>query len=109
MRSVDPAVEVQQRELPQLVDRAYDATVAGTTAEQVLREWEKTRAILNETQLRWRLAPRNEPALERVVNDTVAVAWEGVYRLKKLVRHAMRDSSWVSVLPLQQPPSSCNL
>lgn len=36
--------------------------------------------------LRWRLSPKNEPALERVVNDTVAVAWEGVYRLKKLVR-----------------------
>ncbi|OJT07918.1 hypothetical protein TRAPUB_1197 [Trametes pubescens] len=56
------------------------------TAEQVRREWEKTRATINESFFRWRLAPKNEPALERVVNDTVAVAWEGVYRLKKLVK-----------------------
>lgn len=56
------------------------------TAEQVLQEWGRTRATLNDTHLRWRLGPKDEPALERVVNDTVAVAWEGVYRLKKFVK-----------------------
>lgn len=55
------------------------------TAEQVLQQWEKTRATINESLFRWRLAPKGEPALERVVNDTVAVAWEGVYRIKKFV------------------------
>ncbi|OJT07915.1 hypothetical protein TRAPUB_1194 [Trametes pubescens] len=56
------------------------------TAEQVSREWQRIRAALNDTDLRWRLGPKNEPAFDRVVNDTVAVAWEGVYRLKKLVK-----------------------
>ncbi|CDO77756.1 hypothetical protein BN946_scf184993.g19 [Trametes cinnabarina] len=55
------------------------------TAEQALQEWMKTRATLGETLFRWRLAPKEEPAIERVVNDTVAVAWEGIYHLKKLV------------------------
>lgn len=56
-----------------------------STAEQVLREWQRARATINESLFRWRLAPKDEPALERVVNDTVAVAWEGVYRIKKFV------------------------
>ncbi|KAI0365102.1 kinase-like protein [Pilatotrama ljubarskyi] len=58
---------------------------ARPTAEQALQEWVKTRAKLSETLYRWRLGPKSEPAFERVMNDTVAVAWEGVYRLKKLV------------------------
>ncbi|KAI0629583.1 kinase-like protein [Trametes polyzona] len=58
------------------------------TADQVLRKWTEQRATLNETFLRWRLAPRDEQPLSRVVNDTVAVAWEGVYRLKKFVRES---------------------
>ncbi|KAI0828026.1 kinase-like domain-containing protein [Trametes gibbosa] len=55
------------------------------TAQEVAREWEKTRTTLNESLLRWRLVPKGEAPLERVVNDTVAVAWEGVYRLKQFV------------------------
>ncbi|KAI8968718.1 kinase-like domain-containing protein [Trametes punicea] len=55
------------------------------TAEEVLREWEKTRAALSDSLRRWRLVPKTEPAIERVVNDTVAVAWEGIYHLKQLV------------------------
>ncbi|KAI0629585.1 kinase-like protein [Trametes polyzona] len=58
------------------------------TADQVLRKWTEQRATLNETLLRWRLVPRDEQPLSRVVNDTVAVAWEGVYRLKKFVRES---------------------
>lgn len=55
------------------------------TAEQVLQEWQRVRPTINESLFRWRLGPKDEPALERVVNDTVAVAWEGVYRIKKFV------------------------
>ncbi|KAI0365099.1 kinase-like protein [Pilatotrama ljubarskyi] len=55
------------------------------TAEEVLREWESIRADLDESLFRWRLGPKSEPAIERMFNDTVAVAWEGVYRLRKLV------------------------
>ncbi|KAI0824583.1 kinase-like protein [Trametes gibbosa] len=55
------------------------------TAEQVLVEWQSTRAELNESLFRWRLGPKSEPAIERMFNDTVAVALEGIYRLRKLV------------------------
>ncbi|CDO77759.1 hypothetical protein BN946_scf184993.g22 [Trametes cinnabarina] len=55
------------------------------TAEQAFQEWQKTRATLSESLFRWRLVPKEEPPIERVVNDTVAVAWEGIYHLKKLV------------------------
>ncbi|KAI0351964.1 kinase-like protein [Trametes cingulata] len=55
------------------------------TADEVLREWESVRADLNESLFRWRLGPKSEPAIERMFKDTVAVAWEGVYRLRKLV------------------------
>lgn len=37
------------------------------------------------TLLRWRLRSRTETASERVVYDTVAVAREGLYHLKRLV------------------------
>ncbi|KAI0776836.1 kinase-like domain-containing protein [Trametes elegans] len=55
------------------------------TAEQAFRQWEKTRATIADYLLRWRLARKTEQALERVVNDTVAVAREGIYYLRKLV------------------------
>ncbi|KAI0774951.1 kinase-like domain-containing protein [Trametes elegans] len=54
--------------------------------EEVMQEWVKTRATVTEYLFRWRLAPKVEPAIERVVNDTVAVAREGVYRLTKFVK-----------------------
>ncbi|KAI0824561.1 kinase-like protein [Trametes gibbosa] len=55
------------------------------TAEQVLVEWQSTRAELNESLFRWRLGPKSEPAIGRMFNDTVAVAREGIFRLRKLV------------------------
>ncbi|KAJ8482818.1 hypothetical protein ONZ51_g5120 [Trametes cubensis] len=55
------------------------------TAAQALREWQRIRATINDSLFRWRLVPKSEQAIERVVNDTVAVAWEGIYHLKKLV------------------------
>ena len=35
---------------------------------------------------RWRLGSKSEPAYERMFNDTVAVAWEGLSQLRKLVK-----------------------
>ncbi|KAI9059877.1 kinase-like protein [Trametes sanguinea] len=55
------------------------------TAEQACREWQRIRATLKDSLFRWRLVPKSEQAIERVVNDTVAVAWEGIHHLKKLV------------------------
>ncbi|OSD00970.1 kinase-like protein [Trametes coccinea BRFM310] len=55
------------------------------TAEEALWEWKKIRATLSDSLFRWRLVPKTEAPMERVVNDTVAVAWEGVYRLKEFV------------------------
>ncbi|KAI0634040.1 kinase-like protein [Trametes polyzona] len=55
------------------------------TAHQALREWHSIRADLDDSLLRWRLGPKSEPAIERMVKDTVAVAKEGVYRLRKFV------------------------
>ncbi|KAI0629598.1 kinase-like protein [Trametes polyzona] len=73
-----PLIEPMTQRLPEL----------RPTADQVLRMWQEQRATLNETLLRWRLVRRDEQPLQRVVNDTVAVAWEGVYRLKKFVRES---------------------
>ncbi|KAI0669473.1 kinase-like domain-containing protein [Trametes maxima] len=56
------------------------------TAQQALQKWENRRADIQDSLYRWRLGPKSEPTLERVVNDTVAVAWEGVYRLKQFVK-----------------------
>ncbi|KAI0645037.1 hypothetical protein C8Q79DRAFT_747305 [Trametes meyenii] len=69
---IEPMTEQQPEERP--------------TAEQALQEWEKRRADIQESLYRWRLGPKSEPTLERVVNDTVAVAWESVYRLKQFVK-----------------------
>ena len=38
------------------------------------------------SQLRWRLRSRTESAPERVVYDTVAVAREGLYQFKRLIK-----------------------
>ncbi|KAI0365092.1 kinase-like protein [Pilatotrama ljubarskyi] len=56
------------------------------TADDALAHWEETRDSLGKHVYRWRLAPRSEPAIGRVLNDTVAVAWEGFTHLKKFVR-----------------------
>ncbi|KAH9888334.1 kinase-like domain-containing protein [Cubamyces lactineus] len=55
------------------------------TVQQALREWQRIRATLNDSLFRWRLVPKSEQGIERVVNDTVAAAWEGIYHLKKLM------------------------
>lgn len=55
------------------------------TAEQALQQWEGIRQGLAKSTFRWRLSPKSEPPLERVLNDTVAVAWESIYHIKKFV------------------------
>lgn len=55
------------------------------TAPQVLREWRRIRGDLSDSLFRWRLGPKSEPAVERMFKDTVAAAWEGVFRLRQLV------------------------
>ncbi len=70
-----PLIEKMKRQQPE----------TRPTAEQVLREWQRVRGDLNESLFRWRLGPKSEPAIERMFKDTVAVAWEGVFRLRKLV------------------------
>jgi len=55
------------------------------TAEEALRMFREICSGLNSTFLRWRLRSRTESAPERVVYDTVAVAREGFYHLKRLV------------------------
>ncbi|KAI0629617.1 kinase-like domain-containing protein [Trametes polyzona] len=58
---------------------------ARPSAAELLAQWEGIRADLPDSLLRWRLGPKSEPAFERLVHDTVAVAWEGMYRLRKFV------------------------
>ncbi|KAI9069047.1 hypothetical protein FKP32DRAFT_1608574 [Trametes sanguinea] len=55
------------------------------TAEEALQEWKEIRATLSDSLYRWRLEPHNEAPMERVLNDTVAVAWDGLDQLKGLV------------------------
>ncbi|KAM5537833.1 hypothetical protein V8D89_008475 [Ganoderma adspersum] len=59
-------------------ERRLDAKDAVTMLEII-------RTKLTSTSLRWRLRPRTESTPERVVYDTVAVAREGLYHLKRLV------------------------
>lgn len=55
------------------------------TAQSAYQTLQEIRARLGETTLRWRLRSRQESTSERVVYDTVAVAREGLYQLKRMV------------------------
>ncbi|KAI0077826.1 hypothetical protein K474DRAFT_1039953 [Panus rudis PR-1116 ss-1] len=55
------------------------------SAEAARLQFMKIRSTLNPSLLRWRLRSRKETAPERVMYDTVAVAKEGIYHLKRLV------------------------
>ncbi|KAL6300710.1 kinase-like domain-containing protein [Sparassis latifolia] len=54
-------------------------------AEVALKIYYDIRRRLNPPLLRWRLRPRDESAPERIIYDSVAVAREGIYRLKHIV------------------------
>ncbi|OSC97563.1 kinase-like protein [Trametes coccinea BRFM310] len=55
-------------------------------AEDILVQWENIRNSQPKNSYRWRLSPKSEPAIGRMLNDTVAVAWEGINHLKKYVK-----------------------
>ena len=55
------------------------------TADAAVHIFESIYNHTDETLLRWRLRSRAESAPERVVYDTVAVAREGIYQLRKLI------------------------
>ncbi|KAL6300708.1 hypothetical protein BKA93DRAFT_865912 [Sparassis latifolia] len=54
-------------------------------AEVALSIYHDIRRGLDPSLLRWRLRPRDESAPERILYDSVAVAREGIYRLKHIV------------------------
>lgn len=56
------------------------------TAEDAILMLHNIISSVDTTLLRWRLRSRSESAPERVVYDTVAVAREGMYHLRRLVR-----------------------
>lgn len=56
------------------------------SADEALAEWVIIRDSLDKSMLRWRLAPRDEPAIGRMFNDVVAVAWEGISHLTKFTK-----------------------
>ncbi|THH04862.1 hypothetical protein EW146_g10061 [Bondarzewia mesenterica] len=55
------------------------------SAPAALSDFQKLKAGLNSINLRWRLRPRDESVPQRVVFDTVAVARETFYQLKRIV------------------------
>lgn len=65
-----------------MVHRQPDQRPTARSAYQTLQD---IRAGLGETTLRWRLRSRQEGTSERVVYDTIAVAREGLYQLKRMV------------------------
>ncbi|KAI0691780.1 kinase-like domain-containing protein [Cerioporus squamosus] len=55
------------------------------SADSAKRIFHSIYSRMDEAQLRWRLRSRKESTSERVVYDTVAVAREGIYQLKRLI------------------------
>ena len=55
------------------------------TASEAMTLFDSIRSRQTNALLRWRLRSRTETTSERVVYDTVAVAREGLYHLKRLV------------------------
>ncbi|RPD57465.1 kinase-like protein [Lentinus tigrinus ALCF2SS1-7] len=58
---------------------------ARPTIDEVLERWKEIKTTLHPSLYRWRLGSKSEPAIERVFNNTVAAAWNGIYSLRKLV------------------------
>ncbi|PIL33731.1 hypothetical protein GSI_04356 [Ganoderma sinense ZZ0214-1] len=72
---LQPLVEAMQRTDP----------AARVSVQDAMAIFNSIHARLNNPLLRWRLRSRTETTSERVVYDTVAVAREGLYHLKRLV------------------------
>ncbi|KAI0765727.1 hypothetical protein BD413DRAFT_615614 [Trametes elegans] len=73
MKFLVPLIEKMRRTSP----------ASRPTAPELLVQWEEIRADLSESLYRWRLKPKSEPAIKRMLNDTFAAAREGIYHLKK--------------------------
>ncbi|KAI0700981.1 kinase-like domain-containing protein [Cerioporus squamosus] len=58
---------------------------ARPTMDQVLGTWKHIKTTFHPSLYRWRLGSKSEPAIERMFNNTVAAAWNGLYSLRKLV------------------------
>ena len=58
---------------------------ARPTIEEALQQWQHIKTTLHPSLNRWRLGSKSEPAIERVFNDTVAAAWNGLHSLRKLI------------------------
>ncbi|OSC97567.1 kinase-like protein [Trametes coccinea BRFM310] len=56
------------------------------SADEALAHWLRLRDSLNKSVYRWRLGPKSEPAIGRMFNDVVSVAWEGINNLKKFTK-----------------------
>ncbi|KAI0629613.1 hypothetical protein C8Q77DRAFT_1065309 [Trametes polyzona] len=68
-----PLIDAMKRLQPQ----------ARPPADQLLAQWMAIRDSLGQNTYRWRLSSKSEAPLGRMINDTVAVAWEGINNLKK--------------------------
>lgn len=55
------------------------------TIDTAYKQFQRIQAGLSDSTLRWRLRSRKESVPERVVYDTVAVARESLYRLKRII------------------------
>lgn len=56
------------------------------TAVELIEIFQKARKKLTPSTLRWRLSLKSQPAYERLFNDTVAAAKDGLSRLRRFVR-----------------------
>ncbi|KAI0351967.1 hypothetical protein OH77DRAFT_1506233 [Trametes cingulata] len=55
------------------------------TADQLVESFANTCKTLDTARFRWRLAPKSEPAYERLFNDTVAAAKDSLSQLRRFV------------------------
>ncbi|KAI8970996.1 kinase-like protein [Trametes punicea] len=76
MQFLLPLIQMMKQERPE--DRP--------SADALLMEWIKIRDSLDKAVYRWRLGPKSEPAIGRIFNDVLAVAWGGISNLTKLTR-----------------------
>ncbi|KAK7691433.1 hypothetical protein QCA50_004832 [Cerrena zonata] len=70
---------------PLVSSMTHEDPLSRPTAQAAFDMFREIQAGLSESTLRWRLRSRNESVPERVVYDTVAVAREGIYKIKRMI------------------------
>ena len=60
--------------------------VSRPPADELVSRFKEIRNRQGPLSYHWRLGSKSEPAYERMLNDTVAIAWEGISQLRKLVK-----------------------